>query len=101
MCLHDLVKSCNQCSVKMHTCTCICTPVCAMGIAIVITVIAVTSEGLKFQYCMFSTGSTILTYEVQIGWGKAVPLPPTPFYVAPSDQEETKTATMPESFTGQ
>lgn len=30
-------------------------------------------------------------YEVQVGWGKSVPLPPKPFYVAPiKDNEEKK-----------
>lgn len=44
-------------------------------------------------------GSTILGYEVEIGWGKAVPLPPTPFYVAP-DHSEEKTSFIPDPPSG-
>ena len=47
-----------------------------------------------------SLGSTIMGYEVQIGWGKSVPLPPTPFYMAPSLQEEKK-ATLPDPPSGE
>ena len=36
-------------------------------------------------------------YEVQIGWGKCVPLPPTPFYMAP----EEKKATLPDPPSGE
>ena len=35
-------------------------------------------------------GTTIMDYEVQIGWGKAVPIPPHPIYVPPDVQEEEK-----------
>ena len=31
-----------------------------------------------------------MDYEVQIGWGKAVPIPPHPIYVPPDIQEEEK-----------
>ena len=31
-----------------------------------------------------------MSYEVQVGWGKAVPLPPKPFYVAPDNEIEVK-----------
>lgn len=31
-----------------------------------------------------------MDYEVQIGWGKAVPIPPHPIYVPPDVQEEEK-----------
>ena len=33
-------------------------------------------------------GATIMGYEVQVGWGKAVPLPPAPFYVGSSSNED-------------
>lgn len=29
-----------------------------------------------------------MSYEVQIGWGKSVPLPPKPFYVAPANEKD-------------
>ena len=32
-----------------------------------------------------------MEYEVQVGWGKCVPLPPHPIYVAPDVQEEEST----------
>ena len=38
-------------------------------------------------------------YEVQIGWGKSVPLPPTPFYMTPAIHEEKK-ATLPDPPSG-
>ena len=31
-----------------------------------------------------------MDYEVQVGWGKAVPIPPHPIYVPPDVQEEEK-----------
>ena len=31
-----------------------------------------------------------MEYEVQVGWGKAVPLPPNPIYVPPDVQEDEK-----------
>ncbi len=43
---------------------------------------------ISFCLCVHFTGSTILGHEVEIGWGKVVPLPPTPFYVAPDHIEE-------------
>lgn len=46
-----------------------------------------------------STGTTIMEYEVQVGWGKAVPLPPHPIYVAPDVQEEEK-AKVPDPPSG-
>jgi len=33
-------------------------------------------------------GTTIMDYEVQVGWGKAVPLPPHPIYIPPEVKEE-------------
>jgi U2-associated protein SR140 len=45
-------------------------------------------------------GTTILSYEVQIGWGKPVSLPPKPFYVAPdSNMEKNKFVPDPPSGT--
>ena len=44
-------------------------------------------------------GSTILGHEVEIGWGKVVPLPPTPFYVAP-DHNEERNKFIPDPPTG-
>lgn len=40
-----------------------------------------------------------MDFEVQIGWGKAVPLPPTPFYVTP-DQQEEENAFIPDPPSG-
>ena len=37
-----------------------------------------------------SIGATIMEYEVQVGWGKAVPLPPNPIYVPPDVEAEEK-----------
>lgn len=49
-------------------------------------------------YNMCFLGSSIMSYEVQVGWGKTVPLPPKPFYVAPiSEAEETKFVSDPHS----
>ena len=31
-----------------------------------------------------------MDYEVQVGWGKSVPIPPHPIYVPPDVQEEEK-----------
>ena len=31
-----------------------------------------------------------MSYEVQVGWGKSVSLPPKPFYVAPDNEVEVK-----------
>ena len=41
-------------------------------------------------HCLCVSGTTIMDYEVQIGWGKAVPIPPHPIYVPPDVQEEEK-----------
>ena len=38
-------------------------------------------------------------YDVQIGWGKAVPLPPNPIYTPP-DMEEEKTSKEPDPPSG-
>ena len=40
-----------------------------------------------------------MDYEVQVGWGKAVPLPPHPIYVPPDVEEEQK-AKVPDPPSG-
>lgn len=40
-----------------------------------------------------------MEYEVQVGWGKAVPIPPHPIYVPPDMQEDEK-AKMPDPPSG-
>ena len=45
------------------------------------------------------TGTTIMEYEVQVGWGKAVPLPPHPIYVPPNVKEE-ENAKIPDPPSG-
>ena len=37
-------------------------------------------------------------YEVQVGWGKAVPLPPAPFYVGSNTVDEN--VSRPSGFSG-
>ncbi len=37
-----------------------------------------------------SPDKTIMDYEVLVGWGKAVPLPPHPVYVPPDIQADEK-----------
>ena len=39
-------------------------------------------------------GTMIMDYEIQIGWGKAVPVPPQPVYVPPDDQEDEQAKTL-------
>ncbi len=41
-----------------------------------------------------------MDYEIQIGWGKAVRVPPQPVYVAPDkkEEEEAKTLDPPSGF---
>lgn len=46
-----------------------------------------------------SPGATIMEYEIQVGWGKAVPLPPHPIYVPPDMQEE-ENAKVPDPPSG-
>ena len=40
-----------------------------------------------------------MAYEVQIGWGKSVPLPPHPIYTPP-DMEEEKASKVPDPPSG-
>ena len=35
-----------------------------------------------------------MDYEIQIGWGKAVRVPPQPVYVAPDEKEDEKAKTL-------
>lgn len=35
-------------------------------------------------------GATIMGYEVQVGWGKSVPLPPAPFYASSSEDKASR-----------
>ncbi len=44
-------------------------------------------------------GTKIMDYEVQIGWGKAVRVPPQPIYV-PLDKEEEECAKIPDPPSG-
>lgn len=45
------------------------------------------------------TGTTIMGYDVQIGWGKSVPLPPHPIYTPPNMEEE-KSSKVPDPPSG-
>ena len=38
---------------------------------------------------MYLTGKDVMGYEMKLGWGKAVPVPPHPIYVPPSLLERT------------
>lgn len=49
--------------------------------------------------CLSLTGTTIMGYDVQIGWGKSVPLPPHPIYTPP-DMEEEKSSKVPDPPSG-
>ena len=44
-------------------------------------------------------GSEIMGYQIQIGWGKAVALPPAPIYVSP-DQLEQENLKDPDPSSG-
>lgn len=35
------------------------------------------------------TGKEVMSYEMKLGWGKSVPLPPHPIYIPPEMQEDT------------
>lgn len=49
---------------------------------------------------IWHTGTSIMDYEIQIGWGKAVRVPPQPVYVAPDEKEDeiAKTLDPPSGF---
>ena len=38
----------------------------------------------------FCLGKDVMEYEMKIGWGKAVPIPPQPIYVHPSQSQVMK-----------
>ena len=38
---------------------------------------------------VFSTGKEVMSYEMKLGWGKGVPIPPHPIYIPPEMQEDT------------
>ena len=40
--------------------------------------------------CVFLAGKEIKGYEMKLGWGKAVPIPPHPIYIPPEMQEANK-----------
>lgn len=40
--------------------------------------------------CISSTGKDIMQYEMKLGWGKAVPIPPHPVYIPPALAEMTQ-----------
>lgn len=44
--------------------------------------------------CNVVLGTMIMDYEIQIGWGKAVRVPPQPVYVPPDDQEDEQAKTL-------
>lgn len=37
----------------------------------------------------FITGKEVMSYEMKLGWGKSVPIPPHPIYIPPEMQEDT------------
>lgn len=39
-------------------------------------------------------GTSIMEYEIQIGWGKSVRVPPQPVYVAPDEKEDEQAKTL-------
>lgn len=42
------------------------------------------------QICKFATtGKMIMNFEMKLGWGKGVPIPPHPIYIPPSMMEHT------------
>ena len=38
---------------------------------------------------VFSSGKDVMEFEMKLGWGKAVPIPPRPVYIPPSMAELT------------
>lgn len=39
---------------------------------------------------MFNTGKEVMQFEMKLGWGKAVPIPPHPVYIPPALVELTQ-----------
>ena len=52
-----------------------------------------------FLFFFHLVGTMIMGYDVQIGWGKCVPLPPHPIYTPP-DMEEEKSSKVPDPPSG-
>jgi U2-associated protein SR140 len=46
------------------------------------------SKFLHKKY-FFSTGKDILSFEMKLGWGKALPIPARPIYIPPALLEKT------------
>lgn len=42
-----------------------------------------------FVLSFFFVGKMIMSFEMKLGWGKAVPIPPHPIYIPPSMMEHT------------
>ena len=40
-------------------------------------------------FLFFLLGKMIMSFEMKLGWGKAVPIPPHPIYIPPSMMEHT------------
>lgn len=38
---------------------------------------------------VLSKGKEVMSYEMKLGWGKSVPIPPHPIYIPPEMQEDT------------
>lgn len=45
---------------------------------------------LHFKYRMFLSGKEINGFDMKLGWGKAVPIPPHPIYIPPALAELTQ-----------
>lgn len=43
----------------------------------------------KVTFLSFLVGKMIMSFEMKLGWGKAVPIPPHPIYIPPSMMEHT------------
>lgn len=43
-----------------------------------------------FKKCQNQTGRDIMQYEMKLGWGKSVPIPPYPIYIPPALMEVTQ-----------
>lgn len=42
------------------------------------------------EYLLYVAGKEIMSYEMKLGWGKAVVIPPVPIYIPPALQQPTK-----------
>lgn len=43
----------------------------------------------QFVLSILTTGKMIMNFEMKLGWGKGVPIPPHPIYIPPSMMEHT------------